>query len=134
MAQTTQSQLSVGRLILVPAVITLAITILRLAGEFQHWNVLLFNPAPGGGAALVGISWLPLIFGIYFALKLSKMGEAPERMGPTVWRAIVGIALIIAGAAAAASAFGPASPNVILTANLAAAIAVVIQASGWPAL
>jgi hypothetical protein len=43
-------------LILWPALIALAITLLRLAGELQGWSSVLFNPAAGGGGALVGIS------------------------------------------------------------------------------
>jgi hypothetical protein len=75
MAETTSgSHLSTTRLILVPALITLAVTGLRVIGELQHWSPRLFNPSAGGGGALVGIVWLPIIFGPYFALKLSGTG------------------------------------------------------------
>ncbi len=37
------------RLILVPAIITLAVTLLRLTGELQGWSPKLFNADPGGG-------------------------------------------------------------------------------------
>ncbi len=66
----TDPKVSVGRLILVPAIVTLAITLLRLIGELQGWSPFLFNKAPGGGFALVGISWLPIVFGPYFAWKV----------------------------------------------------------------
>ena len=59
-----------GKLILVPALITLAITLLRLCAEFMNLPAWLANKGPGGAGALIGISWLPPIFGIYFALKL----------------------------------------------------------------
>ena len=62
-----------GRLILVPAVITLGITLLRLFGEFMDFPAWLANRAPNGPAALIGISWLPPFFGIYFAHKLAKV-------------------------------------------------------------
>ncbi len=65
-------------MILWPAVITLAITLLRLTGELQKWSTSLFNPAAGGGAALVGISWLPFLFGPYFAWTLTKSGKGPK--------------------------------------------------------
>ena len=55
-----------GRLILVAAVITLAVTLLRLVGELQQWSSALFNREPGGGGAIVGIVWLVPVFGIYF--------------------------------------------------------------------
>src|SRR3990172_9861836 len=37
------------KLILVPAVITLAVTLLRLVGELQGWSEGLFNRSAGGG-------------------------------------------------------------------------------------
>ena len=60
-----------GRLILVPALITLAITLLRLGAEFMDLPSWLASKKPGSPGALLGISWLPPIFGIYFACKLA---------------------------------------------------------------
>jgi hypothetical protein len=40
------------RLVLWPALATLAITLLRLAGELQSWSRPLFNPDAGRGRAL----------------------------------------------------------------------------------
>ena len=57
--------------------ITLVVTILRLYGELQGWPKPWFSAAPGGGGAVVGISWLPIIFGPYFALKLAGAGDVP---------------------------------------------------------
>ena len=62
-------------LVLVPAIVTLAVTVLRLVGELQQWSPRLFSRAGGGGAALVGISWLPLIFGVYFAARPKRFGR-----------------------------------------------------------
>ena len=67
--------LSITSLITIPALITLGITLLRLVGELQHWPKPWFNAAAGGGGAVIGISWLPLIFGPYFALKLARSGR-----------------------------------------------------------
>jgi hypothetical protein len=44
------------QIVVVPAIITLAVTLLRLFGELQHWSPNLFNPVAGGGGALIGIS------------------------------------------------------------------------------
>jgi len=63
--------ISISKLIIIPAVITLGVTILRLVGELAHWPTPWFSAVAGGGAAVVGISWLPIIFGPYFALKLA---------------------------------------------------------------
>jgi hypothetical protein len=69
-----QNKPGYGKLILIPAVITLCITLLRLAAELMNLPSWLANKHAGGMGALIGISWLPPIFGIYFARKL--MGAA----------------------------------------------------------
>jgi hypothetical protein len=94
---STNSETRITKLILIPAVITLAITLLRLIGELQHWSTSLFNPAAGGGGALIGISWLPPILGIWFARKLILNGETPASAGKVILFAILGIVLVIAG-------------------------------------
>jgi hypothetical protein len=43
-------QLSARHLILVPAIISLAVTLLRLVGELQHWSKTFFNTEVGGVA------------------------------------------------------------------------------------
>ena len=73
-----------GRLILVPAGITLAVTLLRLIGELQEWSSALFNRSAGGGGAIVGIVWLVPVFGIYFALKLAYDQPDYPGMAPLV--------------------------------------------------
>ena len=99
MADTSSpSKLSIPRLILIPAIITLAVTFLRLTGEMLHWSSILFSRAEGGGAAIVGITWLPFIFGPYFAFKLWDKGHIPSSPGKTIGYAILGFALLAAGA------------------------------------
>ena len=96
---TSDSSLDVRGLILVPAVITLAITLLRLAGELGHWSHILFNAAAGGGMAIVGISWLPFIFGPYFAVKLVHAGHGPASAWKTFGLTALGFVILIAGGA-----------------------------------
>jgi hypothetical protein len=84
------------RLILWPAVATLAITLLRLAGELQGWSPALFSPEAGGGGSLVGISWLPILFGPYFAWKLAKQGKPPQSAWKVVGLALLGVVLTVA--------------------------------------
>lgn len=88
----------ITRLIAIPTVITLAVTILRVVGELKHWPTLGFNTAAGGGGALVGISWLPIIFGPYFALKLAGAGEGAESMGKAIGFAVGSLLVFVAGA------------------------------------
>jgi hypothetical protein len=92
-----RTEVSTSRLILAPAVITLAVTLLRLVGELQHWSKTWFNPEPGGFLAVVGIVWLAPVFGIYFALKLSGAGQVAEHLGHAVAHAILGAILLAAG-------------------------------------
>jgi hypothetical protein len=71
----TQSRPSIQELILVPSLITLAITVLRLVGELQNWSPALFGKAAGGGGSLIGISWLILVFGASFGWQLTRAGH-----------------------------------------------------------
>jgi hypothetical protein len=129
----SSSSLSVWQLIMVPALITLGITILRLLGELRHWSHALFNPAPGGGAALVGIVWLPIIFGPYFALKVSAAGPGPSSRGGAIGYALLGFVVLVAGVFLTFKA-GFKAP-LIETGGLACmAVAIVLQFRPWPAL
>jgi hypothetical protein len=62
------------KLITIPAVITLGITLLRLFAEFGNLPPWLASKEAGGGGALLGISWLPPFFGVYFTRKLMGTG------------------------------------------------------------
>ncbi len=88
---------SIAGLITIPALITLGVTILRLVGELEHWPKPWFNAAAGGGGAIVGISWLPIIFGPYFALKLAGVGDGPSGAGKAIGFAFLGLAVLVIG-------------------------------------
>jgi len=131
MSQT--NSVSIWRLIMVPGLITLGVTILRLAGELGHWSETLFNPAPGGGGGLVGIVWLVPIFGIYFALKLAGAGERPASLGKATGLAFLGMVVLVAGGyLGALSQFKNAA---IGGAGLVLVVAgALIPLAGWRAL
>ncbi len=117
---------SIPKLILIPSVITLAITLLRLVGELNNWAPSLFNKAPGGGGALLGISWLPPLLGIWFAYKLIKANETPETSGGRViLHALGGIALMAVGGALMAGQ-GPDNFSVV---KMIAALALFVAAT-----
>jgi hypothetical protein len=89
---------NIPRLIAIPSVITLAVTILRLVGEIKHWPSPWVNSAAGGPGAIIGIAWLPIIFGPYFALKLAGAGEGPASYGRAIGYAFAGLVVFfIAG-------------------------------------
>src|SRR3990170_4153445 len=94
MADTAGGRIPIRDLILVPAVITLVITLLRLVGELMRWSETLFNRSAGGGLAIVGIVWLVPVFGVYFALKLAAMGERP-RLGQAIGLSALGLLIAL---------------------------------------
>ena len=132
MTETLTPTLGTWKLIRIPALVTLVITVVRLTGELQHWSPFWFNPNPGGGGALIGIVWLVPIFGIYFALKLKNMGEMPK-IGRTFGFAVIGLAVTIGGFFLAKLIFH-GGPMLIIAANLMAGVGGLIQLYGWPGL
>lgn len=121
------------KLILVPSLITLAVTILRLVGELQHWSPVFFNRAGGGGGALVGISWLPPIFGIYFALKLARSGARPASLGKAIGFTLLGLVVMVGGSVLLGLGLGR-NFTIALGGFIVIAAAAVIPMAGWPAL
>ena len=129
----TDTKVSVGSLILVPAIIALAITILRLIGELQSWSPLLFNKAPGGGFALVGISWLPVIFGPYFAWKVAAAGEGPSSMGKAFGMVGLGIVVLVLGSVLEFFGFTKGMVAVFALAGLIQLASAFVARIGWRA-
>ncbi len=128
----------VRQLILVPALIALAITLIRLVGELGGGSSALFNREAGGGGALVGIVWLVPIFGAYFAVKLVRGGHGPESAGRVVGFSLLG--LLAAAAIMGLSIAFTGDPNVSVSLpgaalqqvgfGVAALVAVLIQSWG----
>ena len=127
-----REQTSIGRLILVPVLLTLAVTVLRLVGELMSASPTFFSRAVGGGAAVVGIIWLVPVFGIYFARRLAR-----ERAGAPVGRSAGFAALgLLAFVALAAAGFQRpvASPSQFLLITAGAWAGIAVTRSGWPRL
>lgn len=85
------------QMIQIPTLITLAITVLRLIGELQHWSPRFFNTSAGGGGAVVGIVWLVPIFGVYFALQLIQQEGPPANKGKAIGLQLLGIVVLVGG-------------------------------------
>jgi len=130
---TDTSRPSTRDLVLVPAIITLAVTALRLVGELQHWSSTLFNRQGGGGGALVGISWLPFLFGVYFALRLARAGEGPASKGKAIGMTVLGFVILV-GSLFTARALGASQTGTILIACFAALVGGFVASRGWAAL
>jgi hypothetical protein len=97
MAETSNSRISITQLILVPSLITLAVTLLRLVGELQNWPSVLFSRQAGGGGSIIGITWLALVFGAYFGLKLTRAGEYPQSALRVIGYALLGLVVMFLG-------------------------------------
>lgn len=134
MANSTPGNLPrIGSLILVPAVISLAITILRLVGELEHWSSALFNRSPGGAGALVGIVWLPIIFGPYFAIRLAKAGSGWSSGGKAWGMLGLGFVILVAGGFTVAKGLGNPGFLAILGFVLLL-VAALLPIAGWGSL
>lgn len=96
MNEPSTTDLNVKRLIYIPALVTLAVTAARLTGELMDGPRRFFNSDPGGPWAIVGITWLAPIFGIYFALKLDAHGQGPKSHGRAAGFALLGLAVALA--------------------------------------
>jgi hypothetical protein len=97
MADAANSRISITQLILIPSVITLAVTLLRLVGELQNWPSVLFNREAGGGGSIIGITWLALVFGAYFAVKLARAGEVPASATRVIVFSVLGLVMNFVG-------------------------------------
>ena len=143
----SQDASRIGKLILVPAVITLAVTLLRLVGELQGWSPTLFNRGEQQWSpALVGIVWLVPVFGAWFGWKLTRAGSGPRSLGRALGLTLASLAVLPLFAFLAPKAGVVPErmwrPNVPLTESLTilsvfVAFAIVGLAIGilaWPAL
>ena len=122
------------RLIMVPAVITLAVTLLRLAGELRGWSRTFFNPDPGGGGALFGIWLLVPVFGVYFAVKLKNAGKGPESGWKVALWALISLVVIAGIIALTVSVVSNPIIRIVILGVLVLGAAVFLMRKTWPAL
>ena len=125
------SKPSLGQLVLVPSLLTLGVTLLRLFGELQNWSPSLFSREAGGGGSLIGIVWLIFVFGIYFALRLARAGEEPQSLGRAFGWPLLGFAINTVLFVLAFRLFP--SPVVQLGIFFVGSwVAVLVARRGWP--
>ena len=134
----SSSHVRIARLIFLPALLSLAVTILRLIGERQGWSSRWFStetggPIPSGMTWLVGITWLALPFGVYFAMRLAAAGRGPKRTAKAVGYAFTGmVILLLVYSLLPRLTIG--FPQILIFIWLAMAIPAAIQLLGWPEL
>lgn len=125
--------MSARRWVAVPALLALAVTLLRLIGELRNWSPLLFRKEPGGLDALIGIIWLAPLVGVYFALQLLHRGAGPATPRHAALHALCGIGAFVAFAAVALLAW-PSYRVQVVTGAAVALIVVLLQLRGWAEL
>jgi hypothetical protein len=124
------AMLSLRGLILVPAIVTLGVTLLRLMGELLRWSPALFNREAGGGGALIGIVWLIPVVGILFGLRLAWAGQAPASVGKALgWAAL---AFVLNTALATGSfALVPSPVGQLAIFGIGSWLAILLARRGW---
>lgn len=132
-AKGSQAYSSIRQRVLVPALITLAVTLLRLVGELQRWSDTWFNR--GTGRSIIGITWLAPVFGIYFALQLCGKNAGPKSFLRAIGYALLGIIVLIV------AAFAPGLLSVshsfygrLLYGWAIFVAGALVAGLGWPAL
>ena len=125
---------STVRLILVPALISLIVTLWRLTGELLHWSARFYNPEAGGMGAIVGITWLAPVFGIYFAFELVKAGQKPPNWRKALGLAILGGVVLILGAPLQTIFLERSFLSGLVYIWLLGLVAAGMQLFGWPQL
>jgi hypothetical protein len=127
----TASRLSIPRLVLVPTLFTLGVTLLRLAGELRGWPSPWFDKSSG----VVGITWLlPPIFGFFFAWKLWRAGERIDRVDRAFLLGLLGVVL---NQSVEATVFQYAHISIYSSLVVLWTVAVIsayLQYLAWPAL
>jgi len=124
-----------GNLILVPSVITLAVTLLRLVGELLGWSPTFFNRSGGGGGAVIGIVWLVPIFGAWFGWKLTGAGDRSASLWRALGVTLLALALLpIAGFVAGRMGVPQTSLRMLFVFAVASVVAVAIGWRAWPGL
>ena len=134
MATTNDTRgVPVRELVLVPAIITLAVTLIRLAGERMGGSDTLFNRSAGGAGALIGIVWLVPIFGYWFGHRLTRAGFGPASLGRFYAFTVLGL-VVMAGLTAAAFALSAGSVLQIVLVIIGSWAGALLVRYAWPAL
>ena len=127
------------QLIIVPALISLAVTPVRLTGELHHWSPAWFSSGQGltGPVSwVIGITWLAIPFGAYFGIRLAaSTGKAPRLLRSLPW-ALAGVAVIyLSQFLSQFIRFIPLKfPERLIPFWFLIACAAAIQYLAWPAL
>ena len=125
---------STARLIFVPVLVSVVVTLLRLTGELLAWSESWYNPKAGGFGAIVGITWLAPVFGVYFALHLYRRGQVPTNWRKSIVLAFLGTGLLFGGGVLQEPIYLRSVWLSLIFIWAIGALAAGIQYSSWPTL
>ena len=126
------------RLVRGPFWISVALTLVRLSGELAHVSERWFQRGtggvlPSGVGWILGISWLPVLFGPHFLDRLQKGGEkAPQ--GRVFLFGLLGAAVVFLGFQFLLPLLPLPFPKILLGVWAVMAAGAALQAAGWPPL
>jgi hypothetical protein len=127
------------RMAALPALISLAVTLLRLAGELRGWSEAWFDRATSGlvptGTVswLVGITWLALPFGAWFAWRLLRSGAARPRAPRGLFFAALALVALYGGTRLV-PLLRPGFPGFLILVWSVGVLAAILSWQVWPAL
>jgi hypothetical protein len=128
------SRAECNRIVRIPAVITFAVTLVRLFGELFDLSPMLFGKDAGGGGSLIGISWLAPLFGIYFTYKLAKSGNLSAGAGKTLGFSLALVLAFMALAMGLDFLLGESQIVLLLILGVVSVVVVFIAYRGFPEL
>ena len=100
MQDANLKHIRIRRLIFIPSVISLSVTLLRLSGELRYWSETMFPTEttgilPSGMSWVIDSTWLALPFGAYFAWKLAAAGQVPDSLVKAYACVVSGLLILI---------------------------------------
>ncbi len=128
------------RLAVPPGCIALAVTLLRLAGERSGWSETWFSRVTAGLVPasavswVVGITWLALPFGVYFAWKLLATGNRPAATWRAVLFAVVAVLVLYLAPRLLLPPLRPTFHGYLVGVWSIAAVCAALAWTAWPSL
>jgi hypothetical protein len=118
-----------------PVLVTLGVTLLRLAGERQGWPSPWFSPVAGGGLAIVGITWLAPLVGAWLGYRLGRAGLDPGSMTRALILPLAGVVVVFLVAAIGVRLeAGHTATGRFAAWGVASVVGTVVALLAWPTL
>jgi len=116
------------------ALVTLAVTLLRLVGELRGWSPEYFSRLPGGGLAFVGITWLVPFVGAWFGYHLARArARVPELAGLVGWN-VAAILVRLGIGTGLEKALQPSATHTLLLWAVVSLLVAAMSLSTWPTI